>query len=228
MRNFILASALLVILAGNGFGLGSTAQAGFCSDSLAANPSQIFIVSAPSGAGKTTLIKRVMDENPGKFFVSISTTTRSPRPGEVNGVDYNFVTVPEFKKMLATGEFLESAEVHGNFYGTSKKVIDQNLKQGRSVFLNINIEGAKNVREIYPGQTFSIFIAPPSMQILEQRLRGRGTDPEEAIQKRLKNAREEMSHQDEFDAIVVNDKIDQATIALRNLVLPNKEKTVTP
>jgi guanylate kinase len=179
---------------------------------------KIFIVSAPSGAGKTTLIEKLIKGHPEAYFVSVSTTTRGPRPGEVDGVAYNFVTVEEFQRQKAAGDFIESAEVHGNFYGTSRRPIEKALREGKTVFLNINIDGADNVRKAFPSQTRSIFVAPPSMKILEERLRARGTETEEAIQKRLKNAIEEMSHQSDFDTVIVNDKLEDAFAELKKTI----------
>ena len=168
---------------------------------------QLFIVAAPSGAGKTTLVKLLLAEDPVRL--SISHTTRTPRAGEENGVAYHFVSVADFKAMVAAGDFLEWAEVHGNFYGTSKSWIANELAAGRDVLLEIDWQGAQQVRKIF-AQAVGVFILPPSMEELTQRLTGRGTDSAEVIERRLVAAQDEMRHVGEFDYVIINDTLQQA------------------
>ena len=168
---------------------------------------QLFIVAAPSGAGKTTLVKLLLVEDPVRL--SISHTTRMPRAGEENGVAYHFVSVADFKAMVAAGDFLEWAEVHGNFYGTSKSWIANELAAGRDVLLEIDWQGAQQVRKIF-AQAVGVFILPPSMEELTQRLTGRGTDSAEVIERRLVAAQDEMRHVGEFDYVIINDTLQQA------------------
>jgi guanylate kinase len=191
-----------------------------CARLFAPAQPRLFIVSAPSGAGKTTLLKKLMDEYPGQFAVSVSTTTRGPRPGEVDGTDYNFTTVAKFQEQIKAGDFVEWAEVHGNYYGTSKSMIENNLRDGKSVFLNINVDGAETIRKAFPGRAEGIFVSPPSLEILEARLRGRGTETEANIQKRLAAARDEMKHVNKFENVIVNDNLEKAYAELRKLVAP--------
>lgn len=180
------------------------------------------VISAPSGGGKTTLMKMIVEEHPELFAFSVSTTTRQPRPGEVNGKDYEFITVEEFKARIARGEFVEYADVHGNFYGTSKTRIESILASGRSPLLLVDVQGASVLRQKLSVPYQTIFIQPPNMKVLEQRLRGRNTDAEEVIQKRLKNAAGEMARSGEFDSIVINDKLDSAYSDLKSVLIPAK------
>jgi guanylate kinase len=164
----------------------------------------LYIVSAPSGAGKSSLVKALLEEDK-QIRLSISFTTRDPRPGEINGVDYHFVQRDDFLTRLAAGEFLESAEVYGNFYGTSQTWIDERLRAGDDVLLEIDWQGASQVRRLIPG-TVGIFILPPSVAALRQRLTGRGQDSGAVIETRLAAAQEDMSHAYEYDYLVVNDQ----------------------
>lgn len=168
----------------------------------------LYIVAAPSGAGKTTLVRRLLAED-SAIRLSISYTTRAPRTGEENGREYHFVDVATFKTMIAQGDFLEWAEVHGNFYGTSKSWISSEMAAGRDVLLEIDWQGAQQVRQYFP-QAIGVFILPPSLEVLAQRLRGRGTDAEEVIARRLAAAGEEMRHVGEFDYVIINDDLEQA------------------
>ena len=168
----------------------------------------LFIVTAPSGAGKTSLVRALLNADPG-VRLSISYTTRSPRPGEAGGVDYHFVDEAEFQRMLGAGEFLESAHVHGAWYGTSQTVIDAQLRAGNDLILEIDWQGAAQVRSQY-SQGIGVFILPPSLAALEQRLRGRAQDSEAVIARRLAAAREEISHVGEFDYVIINDQFDAA------------------
>jgi len=168
----------------------------------------LYVVAAPSGAGKTTLVRLLLEREPA-VRLSISWTTRGPRPGEVHGREYHFTTVDEFQAMISRQEFLEWAEVHGNFYGTSKKWIADRLAEGSDVLLEIDWQGAQQVRSLFPG-AIGIFILPPSMEELTRRLTGRGTDAPEVIERRLAAARAEMRHVGEFDYVIVNDQLEQA------------------
>ena len=171
-------------------------------------PGNLFIVTAASGAGKTTLVKALLAHD-AQLELSISHTTREPRPGERNGIDYYFVNEREFFTILSNGGFLESALVHGAQYGTSKVTLDNSLSAGRDFILEIDWQGAKQVRNLYP-QAISIFILPPSVDTLAKRLNDRGQDSLEVIAKRVKAAREEMSHVVEFDYVTINDNFDVA------------------
>jgi guanylate kinase len=162
----------------------------------------LFIVTAPSGAGKSTLVNAVLADDP-RLALSVSYTTRAPRPGEANGREYHFVDRAAFQKMLEAGEFLESAEVHGNFYATSQKRIAELRAAGRDVVLEIDWQGAEQVRRIFP-EAIGVFILPPSPAELERRLRARGKDSDEAIRRRLAAAATEMSHAGEFDYVIIN------------------------
>ena len=176
----------------------------------------LFIVAAPSGAGKTTLVRHLL-ENDKQIGVSISHTTRRPRPGEENGREYHFVDVPSFLERIGQGEFLEWAEVHGNYYGTSKRWIEDEMLAERDVLLEIDWQGAQQVRKVFP-QAIGIFVLPPSMAILQDRLSGRGTDSEDVIARRIAAARDEMRHVDEFDYVIINDTLQQAVGDLQAIV----------
>lgn len=168
----------------------------------------LFIVTAPSGAGKTSLVRALLAAD-SQVKLSISYTTRPMRPGEVGGVDYHFVTEEHFLKMLEESDFLESAEVHGARYGTSQSWAESALRSGHDLILEIDWQGAAQVRSLYPS-AIGIFILPPSMDALEQRLRKRAQDSEEVIGRRLAAAREEISHVGEFDYVIINDQFDVA------------------
>ena len=170
----------------------------------------LFIVSAPSGAGKSSLVSAVLAEDK-RLALSVSFTTRPPRAGEANGREYHFVGRKTFDSMLERGEFLESAEVHGNRYGTSQKWIAEARAQGLDIVLEIDWQGAQQVRAAFP-DAVSIFILPPPpvLEELERRLRGRGQDTEEAIQRRLRAAREEIGHVAEFDYVIINKEFEEA------------------
>jgi guanylate kinase len=168
----------------------------------------LFIVTAPSGAGKTTLVHGLLQRD-ARVQLSISYTTRAPRAGEQDGREYHFVDVPAFRALRDRGEFLEWAEVHGNYYGTSKVWLREQIAAGRDTLLEIDWQGAQQVRKVFP-EAVGVFILPPSMEALESRLRGRGTDSDEVISRRLLGARGEMRHVAEFDYVIINDEIDQA------------------
>ncbi|MGB5206242.1 MAG: guanylate kinase [Azonexus sp.] len=177
---------------------------------------KLYVVAAPSGAGKTTLVRLLLDSEPG-VHLSISYTTRGPRPGEADGREYHFVDVATFRAMMARGDFLEWAEVHGNFYGTSKVWIADHLAAGHDVLLEIDWQGAQQVRAVFP-QAIGIFILPPSMEELTRRLTGRGTDSTEVVERRLAAAQAEMRHVGEFDYVIINDGLEQALDDLRAVV----------
>jgi len=168
----------------------------------------LYIVSAPSGAGKTSLVKALLKADP-VIHLSISYTTRAPRPGETDGRDYHFVDRERFQAMLADSEFLEHAEVYGNFYGTSKGRIAHDLHTGHDVLLEIDWQGATQVKRHFP-EAASIFILPPSFNALRTRLKGRGQDSDEIIERRLAAAADDVSHAGAFDYIIVNDDFDHA------------------
>ena len=176
----------------------------------------LYVVAAPSGAGKTTLVRLLLEQE-AAVQLSISYTTRAPRVGEVNGREYHFVGATEFQAMIAREEFLEWAEVHGNFYGTSKKWIADQLAADRDVLLEIDWQGAQQVRKLFQ-QAIGIFILPPSMDELTRRLTGRGTDSAEVISRRLAAAQAEMRHVGEFDYVIINDQLARALDDLRAVV----------
>jgi guanylate kinase len=182
----------------------------------------LFIVSAPSGAGKTTLVERLVDGTPG-LRMSRSYTSRSARPGEADGVDYNFVSRSRFEAMVQAGEFLEWADVFGNLYGTSAVDTERLLADGHDVVLVIDVQGARSVRQRGLDST-TIFVMPPSFDTLEQRLRGRCKDSEDAIQRRLSVARDEVAAFLEYDFVVVNDELTTATERLRGIVLAARSR----
>ncbi|ALS97136.1 guanylate kinase [Lacimicrobium alkaliphilum] len=179
----------------------------------------LFILAAPSGAGKSSLIKALLERNQdGSMQVSVSHTTRSPRPGEQQAVHYHFVDESAFKQMIADDAFFEWAEVFGKYYGTSKQAIADTLEQGKDVFLDIDWQGARQVKAQMP-DTATIFIAPPSRDELLRRLKHRNTDSDEVISERMAKARDEISHYQEFDYVVVNDDFEQALKEIEAIVL---------
>ncbi|WP_120513822.1 guanylate kinase [Photobacterium salinisoli] len=184
----------------------------------------LYIVSAPSGAGKSSLINALLETNPTyDMKVSVSHTTRGMRPGEVHGVHYNFVSVEEFKELAAQNAFLEHAEVFGNFYGTSRLWIEQQLNKGIDVFLDIDWQGAQQIRTLMP-EAKSIFILPPSKDELERRLNARGQDSEAVIARRMDEARSEISHFTEYDYVIVNDDFDVALIDFKAIIRAERLK----
>lgn len=177
----------------------------------------LFVISAPSGAGKTTLLKRLLAVIPNLEF-SVSHTTRPPRPGEQDGVDYHFIDRDGFLALRDQEAFLEWAEVHGNFYGTSREAVTAALEKGRDLCLDIDVQGAAQVRRAADLPTVFIFIAPPSLEVLEQRLRGRNTDAPEVIARRLDNARREMTEASWYDYRIINDQLARAEAELRGII----------
>ncbi|WP_076417481.1 guanylate kinase [Colwellia sp. UCD-KL20] len=181
-------------------------------------PGNLFILSAPSGAGKSSLIKALLEQDSTREMqVSVSHTTRNIRPGEENGQHYHFVSKIEFEKLIEEKAFYEYAEVFGNYYGTSEAAIDEQLAKGIDVLLDIDWQGAQQVRMKKPSVT-TIFICPPSKDELEKRLQGRGQDSQEVIDERMAQAQSECSHYQEFDYIIVNDDFDQALVDLTTIV----------
>ena len=185
----------------------------------------LFIISSPSGAGKSSLLTALLSRynSDGRMALSVSHTTRAMRSGEENGVHYHFVSKEEFQALIARDAFFEWAEVFGNYYGTSKELIEQALANGIDVFLDIDWQGARQIRELYR-DTQSIFVLPPSLPILEQRLIGRGQDSEEVIAKRMAQAVSEMSHYPEYDYLIINDDFELALQQLQSIVLAGRAK----
>ena len=185
----------------------------------------LFIVAAPSGAGKTTLVKLLLERD-GDIGLSVSYTTRAPRPGEVDGREYHFVDVPAFQAMRGRGDFIESAEVHGNFYGTSRRWIVEQMAAGQDILLEIDWQGAQQVRKVFPGST-GIFILPPSVEELERRLTGRGQDSAGIIARRVAAALDEMRHVREFDYVIINNKLSEAIEDLQTVVRAVRLRTAS-
>jgi guanylate kinase len=182
----------------------------------------LFIVAAPSGAGKSSLVNALLERD-AALHLSVSFTTRAPRAGEVEGRDYRFVARAVFEDMRARGEFLESAEVHGNFYGTSKAWIEEQMRAGRDVLLEIDCQGAAQVKRIFSAAV-GIFILPPSLSELERRLRGRGTDSDEIIARRMQSAGEELARAAEFDYVIINADFSRALTELYSVVVASRAR----
>ena len=176
----------------------------------------LFIIAAPSGCGKTSLVKALLGSS-SKLSVSVSHTTRKPRKGEINGENYHFVSKKRFGEMISNNDFVEHAEVFGNMYGTARSNIKKKLEANIDIILEIDWQGARQVRENMPN-SISIFILPPSKNVLLQRLTDRGQDDEETISKRMKNSESEMSHYDEFEYLVINDQFDSALNDLKAII----------
>jgi len=185
----------------------------------------LFIICAPSGAGKTSLVNALLEREP-DIELSVSYTTRPPRAGEEDGREYHFVSRDVFLAMASRGEFLESAEVHGNLYGTSQSWINERRATGRDIVLEIDWQGAQQVRRLVPG-AIGVFIVPPSLQILRKRLTARGQDSAEVIERRLANAREEIGHVEEFDYVIINQTFDVAVVDLVSIVRVQRLKLIT-
>ena len=187
------------------------------------NAGKLFVISAPSGAGKTTLLKRVMARIPGLTF-SVSHTTRPPRQGEKNGIDYHFISKDEFLKMIDQGLFLEHAKVHAHLYGTSWAAIDQQMMAGIDVILDIDVQGASILRRSLQLDAAYIFISPPSITELEKRLRGRGTESEEMIAIRLANARIELQAAKEYEYLVINDQLEATVDLISSIIVAERAR----
>jgi len=181
---------------------------------------KLYIIAAPSGAGKTSLVKQLLNDLD-QLAVSVSHTTRQMRPGEIHGQDYYFVSVAEFQAMSAQHAFLEHAQVFDNFYGTAQKTVEENLKKGLDVILEIDWQGGQQIKKLLP-ESLSIFILPPSTEVLLQRLRNRGQDDEDTIARRMREAVNEIRHYDEFDYLVVNDDFDQALAEVKSIFIANR------
>ncbi len=180
----------------------------------------LFVVSAPSGAGKTTLVKLLLERDP-LVRHSVSYTTRAPRVGEQNGREYHFIDATTFAAMRDRGDFLEWAEVHGNFYGTSRVWLEEQMAAGQDMLLEIDWQGARQVRERFP-EAVGVFVLPPSLEELERRLRGRGTDSDDVIRRRVAAALGEMRHVDEFDFVIINNDLDAALADLMTVVAASR------
>ena len=176
----------------------------------------VFIISAPSGSGKSTLVHALLQAVPNLTF-SISYTTRPPRPTETNGVDYVFIARDDFENRLARGEFLEHAEVFGNYYGTNRNTLEQAIQAGRDLVLDIDVQGARQLKMAIP-EAISVFVLPPSREILEQRLRARSQDSEEVIQRRLNGAAAEVRNYSQYDYVLINREIEESAARLASIV----------
>ena len=176
----------------------------------------VFIISAPSGSGKSTLVHRLL-ETVSNLTFSISYTTRPPRPTETNGVDYVFITREDFENRLARGEFLEYAEVFGNYYGTNRETFEQAIHAGHDLVLDIDVQGARQLKVAIP-EAISVFVLPPSRDVLEQRLRARSQDSEEVIQRRLQGAAAEVRNYTQYDYVLINREIEEAAARLASIV----------
>ena len=189
-------------------------------------PGVLIVLSGPSGAGKSTVCRAVRDVFPSLQF-SVSCTTRDPREGETDGVDYHFVSLDDFRHRRAAGEFLESAEVHGNYYGTLREEVEERVIEGTDVLLDIDVQGARQVRMNLADSALAVlstfvFFGPPSLAELDRRLRGRGTDTEEAITRRLADARAEMAAWEEYDFLVINETVDAAARELGSILVASR------
>lgn len=178
---------------------------------------KIVVIVAPSGTGKSSLISRLKGDFP-DLLESVSHTTRSPREGEVNGTHYFFTKVGLFKEMIEAGTFIEWAEVHSNYYGTSKEFIDTALKKGQSLIFDLDVQGADSFKDYFGDKANIIFIAPPSLEDLEKRLRGRATDKDEIIKRRLNNAKKEILRKNDYDYCLVNDEFESSYAKLKEIV----------
>ena len=181
----------------------------------------LLVLSGPSGSGEGAILDAYKKDHP--VYFSVSNTTRSPRPGEIDGVHYHFITREAFEEKIASGGMLEYAEYVGNYYGTPREPVERWMDQGRDVVLEIEVKGGAQVKKLMP-ECVSIFILPPSMQVLEKRLRGRGTEEEATIQQRLAKAREEIPHAKEYDYVVFNDRLEDAVSDLRAIIHGEKLK----
>ena len=184
----------------------------------------LFVVSSPSGGGKGTIIRHVLDEVPNLSY-SVSFTTRAPRPGETNGVEYFFISRDVFDEMVTSGEFLEWACVHGNYYGTAKRQIAEETAAGVDIVLEVDVQGAASVRQLLL-DSVSIFILPPSYEVLKERLIARGTDSPQELEVRLRNAPEELRQYSAFDYVIINDEVDRAAAQLASIIYAERARCV--
>jgi guanylate kinase len=178
---------------------------------------KMIVICAPSGTGKSTLLNRLKADHP-ELEWSVSCTTRSPRTGEVNARDYHFISKEEFEQQIDDGIFIEWARVHSNYYGTSRKFVEERLAAGRRMLFDLDVQGADAMKNIYGDKAVVIFIEPPSVEALEQRLRTRGTDSEQVILERVENARKELQRKNDYDHLVMNDDVERAYLRLKTLV----------
>lgn len=181
---------------------------------------QLVVISAPSGAGKSTLSRYLLSKYP-HFKFSISATTRQPRPNEIHGKDYFFLTKDEFRKLIRKGNLIEYEEIFGNYYGTLKNEVDKALLKGDVIVFDIDVKGALSIRKKYPEESLLVFVSPPSMEVLIERLRNRGTESPEQIQNRIERAQMEMSLMNEFDFVVVNDDLEKAKQEIEQIIKRN-------
>ncbi|MCB1520728.1 MAG: guanylate kinase [Hyphomicrobiaceae bacterium] len=184
----------------------------------------LLVLSSPSGAGKTTLVRRLLEAEPDQFFMSVSVTTRKPRPGEVDGRDYRFVDAASFKALREAGDLLEWAEVFGNCYGTERQQVEYAIGQGHDVLFDIDWQGARQLAESMPRDLVRVFILPPSGKSLEQRLRNRNMDSDDVVAGRMAKAAGEISHWPEYDYIIVNEDVDESFRALQAIVAAERLK----
>ena len=180
-------------------------------------PGKMIVICAPSGTGKSTLLNRLKNDHP-ELEWSVSCTTRAIRPGEVNGRDYHFIPVDDFLKQIDQGMFIEWAKVHSNYYGTSRKFVDEGLQQGRKMLFDLDVQGADAMKKIYGDEAQVVFIEPPSVEELEKRLRLRGTDSEKVILERVENARKELKRKQDYDHLIMNDEVEGAYHKLKSFV----------
>lgn len=187
---------------------------------------KLIILSAPSGAGKTTIVKHLLAKHPDKIAFSISASTRAPREGEMDGSDYYFISKEEFLHRIAKKEFIEFEEVYsGTFYGTLRSEVERIWATGKHVIFDIDVEGGLHLKRKFDGQALAIFVQPPSLDVLELRLRGRGTDSEEKLRERIEKAKKELGYADRFDVILHNDDLDKACLQAEQLLLDFLDKT---
>ncbi len=184
------------------------------------NPGSDFLIvlSAPSGAGKTTITRRILDQHPAEVMFSISATTRAQRPGERDGVDYYFVSREKFEELISVGSLIEYEEIFGNYYGTPSSEIERAKQMDKRLLFDIDVKGGLSIRRKYPEESLLIFIAPPDLLTLERRLRDRKTEPEETIRRRLERAEMEMAMADQYDHLVVNDDLDEAVAKVEEII----------
>lgn len=185
------------------------------------NDQYLVVISGPSGSGKDTVVQHLMQRHP-EIEISVSATTRSMRPGEAEGINYYYLTHEEFERRIAAGQVLEYTQYCGNYYGTPKSEVDRRIEQAVTVILVIEVVGAGNIKRLYPGAT-TIFVRPPSYHELEERLRGRGTENEEAIQKRLARAVDEMNYAADYDEVVVNSQVDECAEEIYQLIQKHQQ-----